>query len=74
MLWVFLSLLLAAAPGTAWAYIDPSAGSILLQLVLGGVAGLSVILKLYYRRLVLFFRRGAPEEPGREDAEPPASL
>jgi hypothetical protein len=33
------------------AYLDPGSGSMLLQLVLGGVAGFGVIVRLYWRRL-----------------------
>lgn len=32
-------------------YVDPGAGSLLLQLILGGIAGALVTLKLYWRRL-----------------------
>ena len=39
---------------TAFAYLDPGTGSLLLQLLLGGVAGLAVIGKLYWRRLLSF--------------------
>jgi len=38
-----------------FAYIDPGTGSLLLQALLGGVAGLVVFLKTTGRRL---FRRG----------------
>lgn len=40
----------------AHAYLDPGTGSILLQMILGGVAGAAVVLKLYWRRFVSFFR------------------
>lgn len=54
---IFLSicwfLLLAVAP--AHAYLDPGSGSMILQLLLGGVAGLAVILKLYWRRFLALF-------------------
>lgn len=33
------------------AYIDPGAGSILLQAVLGGVAGVAVLVRMYGQRL-----------------------
>jgi hypothetical protein len=33
---------------SAHAYLDPGSGSMLLQLLLGGVAGLAVVLKLYW--------------------------
>ena len=45
----FLSL---TAPSAAFAYLDPGSGSMLLQLVLGGLAGLAVIAKLYWHRLL----------------------
>lgn len=35
----------------AFAYLDPGTGSMLLQLLLGGVAGALVIGKLYWQRL-----------------------
>jgi hypothetical protein len=66
MVVVALLLLLLGVPALAHAYIDPSAGSLLLQLVLGGVAGVLVALRLYWKRLTgLFVRRrgcGAAEE------------
>jgi len=37
----------------AWAYLDPGTGSMMLQLLLGGVAGAMVVGKLYWHR----FRR-----------------
>lgn len=44
----------AAAP--AHAYLDPGIGSMMLQLMLGGVAGAMVVGKLYLRRAQDFFR------------------
>lgn len=41
-----------------FAYIDPGTGSILLQALLGGLAGLAVFFKTTGRR---FFRRRKPE-------------
>jgi len=38
-------------PVPALAYLDPAAGSLILQVILGGVAGLIVLLRLYWRRL-----------------------
>ena len=42
----------------AYAYLDPGTGSILLQLLLGGVAGFLVIGKLYWQRIKDFFGLG----------------
>jgi hypothetical protein len=36
---------------SAHAYLDPGSGSMLLQLLLGGVAGLAVVFKLYWAQL-----------------------
>ncbi|MGE0468869.1 MAG: hypothetical protein AB7L09_24300 [Nitrospira sp.] len=35
----------------AHAYIDPGSGSVLLQLILGGIAGIGVVAKLYWDRV-----------------------
>lgn len=49
----------------AHAYLDPGSGSMFLQLVLGGVAGVGLIVKLYWRKLLSFVglrpRDNAPE-------------
>jgi hypothetical protein len=37
---------------SAYAYLDPGSGSMLLQLLLGGVAGIAVILQLFWRRIL----------------------
>ena len=62
---LFLSLI---APSAAFAYLDPGSGSMLLQLVLGGLAGLAVIAKLYWHRLLGFF--GKHPQQAESDAEP----
>jgi hypothetical protein len=48
----------------ALAYLDPGSGSMLLQVLLGGVAGVAVIAKLYWGRLLSLFgiRRDPPKE------------
>ncbi len=53
----FATIFLAAsAVSPAYAYLDPGTGSMMLQLMLGGVAGLMVVGKLYYQRATEFFR------------------
>jgi hypothetical protein len=39
------------------AYLDAGSGSLIVQAVVGGVAGAAVAAKLYWRRLVARFRR-----------------
>jgi len=41
------------------AYIDPGAGSILLQIFLGGILGVGVYLRHHIARLFRAFRRSA---------------
>ncbi len=41
----------------AWAYLDPGTGSMVLQLLLGGVAGVVVVVKLYWEKIKYFFSR-----------------
>lgn len=59
---VLVAWLLGEAP--AQAYLDPGSGSMLLQLLLGGVAAVGVIGKLYWNRLMSLFRgQRTPEQP-----------
>ena len=47
--WAVLAVMLA--PTSAFAYLDPGTGSMLLQVILGGVAAATVALKLYWQRI-----------------------
>ena len=44
-------------PFSALAYIDAGSGSMLLQLLLAGLAGAAVMIKLWWNHLKLLFRR-----------------
>lgn len=37
---------------TLWAYLDPGSGSMLMQLLVGGIAGLGVFFKFYGRTML----------------------
>lgn len=50
-------LLMGMVVAPAQAYLDPGTGSIMLQLLLGGVAGFLVIIKLYWYSLKESFGR-----------------
>lgn len=67
-------LLLAAlavilAPEAAHAYIDPGTGSMLLQLLIAGLLGSLYGLKMYWRRLVLYFRPPATDKQEKDAPE-----
>lgn len=57
------------------AYLDPGTGSIVLQVIVGGFAGLAVFFKMFGRRL-MFWKKDdttdadAPSELDVVDAEP----
>ena len=53
------------------AYIDPASGSMLLQIILGGVAAVAVALKMWWRRVLTFLHIRKPEDD--EPAEAPAA-
>ena len=40
-----------------WAYLDPGTGSMILQLLLGGIAGVAIVLKLYWQRFLSLFKK-----------------
>ena len=57
---VVLAVMAVEAP--AQAYLDPGAGGMLLQVLLGGTAAAGVMLKLCWHRLTLLFRRRQSED------------
>lgn len=48
------------------AYIDPGAGSMILQVLAGGVAGVMVFGKLYWAKIKRVLRFGRRESPADE--------
>ena len=71
---LFFPLGLIGAAGfvsPAYAYLDPGTGSMIVQLLLGGVAGALVIGKLYWARLTAIFGFGQPRS--QEEAGEPAA-
>ena len=50
----------------AVAYLDPGTGSMLLQVILGGVAAVGVAVKLYWHKLRAAFGMAKKEEPEEE--------
>jgi hypothetical protein len=52
---------------TVLAYLDPGSGSMILQVIAGGLAAVAVTAKLYWRRLLRLLRiRKADHEPEQE--------
>lgn len=57
----------------AHAYLDAGTGSMILQVLLGGIAGLMVVGKLYWHKLLVMLRvrsdAAPPEESVRQTAD-----
>ena len=51
------------------AYLDAGSGSMIVQILVGGLAAAGVALKIYWRRLLRFLRIRKPDEPERPAAE-----
>jgi hypothetical protein len=53
--------------GSVFAYLDPGTGSMLVQLLVGGVAAAGVAARLYWNRILRLLRiRKAEPEPDQE--------
>ena len=48
--WILIVLLILLAE-PAFAYLDPGTGSMLLQVILGGIAAVGVALKLFWHKI-----------------------
>ena len=57
VLFVLACLITLNLGAPAYAYLDPGTGSMLLQLLLGGFAGVLVVGKLYWHRIKAFVGR-----------------
>jgi hypothetical protein len=72
MKWCLLAILVSVTllQQNAHAYLDPSSGSILIQILLGGIAGFFVMLKIYWRRIKRFLsgKKSTVETPEQEVA------
>jgi hypothetical protein len=54
------------------AYLDAGSGSLIVQALVAGTAGVVVAAKLYWRRLTSVFRRKAPVAAAAAPIETPA--
>jgi len=58
---IFVAMLFAT-PRPADAYLDANTGSLLIQLLLGGVAGIALVGRLYWQRLKSFLGLQKPDD------------
>ena len=55
------------------AYLDPGSGSMILQILAGGLAAVAVTAKLYWDRILKFLRIRKPEDETAPQREQPDS-
>jgi hypothetical protein len=65
---VFGVLLLLTWPQSAHAYLDPGTGSYVLQLIIAGLVGGALGVKIYWKRIKAFLFRSSSREQDGEDA------
>ncbi len=70
VLFLLFTVVLLISSSPAHAYIDAATGSMILQVVLGGVAGGLVLAKLYWHRIkgYLGFKTKEATEPESADS------
>lgn len=73
----WLAAILVVTPLPAHAYIDPGTAGMILQLLVGGIAGAVVIFRHRLHRVKTFFTRGGKQDTkptppdGTDDADKP---
>ena len=65
---IFCMILLLVLVTDAVAYLDPGTGSMLLQVILGGIAAIGVAIKLYWHKLRAAIGMARKEDPEDESA------
>ncbi len=65
---IFTAVLLLLMFTDAEAYLDPGTGSMLLQVILGGIAAIAVAFKLYWHKLRAALGMAKKEQPEDESA------
>lgn len=65
------AILLLSITVNAHAYLDPGTGSMMLQVILGGIAAVGVAIKLYWHKLMAAFgmRKNSADEDDEEGQE-----
>jgi uncharacterized membrane protein len=64
LIWLLIVMLLIAVMpmGYAHAYLDPGSGSLIIQLLIGGLLGLAVVARLFWTNILVFLRIKKPTD------------
>lgn len=66
--WTIATVATLASP--AYAYLDPGTASLILQSILGAIGAGFVILSMYWRKFLGFFKKKKPEDEDLEQSDP----
>ena len=61
------AVLLLVAPPPAFAYLDPSTGSMVVSAIVGIFASIALAVKTYWYKIKGFFKRGRKAESGTRE-------
>jgi hypothetical protein len=61
-IFITMTAAISISPSVAFAYIDPGTGALMLQLLLGGIGGAIVVLKVYWGNVRKFFGFASKEK------------
>lgn len=64
-------LLLVMPNGTAHAYLDPGSGSFIIQILIAALAGSLLTLRVFWSRIIGFFRKSDESTQETSDASSP---
>ena len=62
--------MIATLARPAYAYLDPGTASLILQSILGAIGAGFVILSMYWRKFIGFFKKKKPEEQELKQSDP----
>jgi hypothetical protein len=50
-------------------YLDPGSGSFILQVLLASILGAGFAIKVYWKKIIGFFKKGKPEQNADEESD-----
>ena len=65
---IMVITLLLILPVPSFAYLDPATGSMIIQGIIGAIAGLFVAVKLYWGKLTSLFSRQEKSEADNDNS------
>lgn len=65
---LWLAIVLLLQPITAFAYLDPTTGSMIISAIVGLIASLALAVKTYWYRFKAFFKGKPSENENKDDS------